>query len=105
MAPPKEIIQIGQIEIRFLLDSDDTAVRLSMFEFLVPAGARVPAPTTTSTWMKSPMVWRAYSPLRPRAGASNCGLAITASFPAGPFITSSTPEQRPRARCRYSHQP
>jgi quercetin dioxygenase-like cupin family protein len=44
MAAPKEIIQIGQIEIRFLLDSDDTAGRLSLFEFLVPPGARVPAP-------------------------------------------------------------
>lgn len=44
MAIPKEIIRLGQIEIRFLLDSDDTAGRLSMFEFLVPPGARVPAP-------------------------------------------------------------
>ncbi len=44
MALPKEIIRLGQIEIRFLLDSDETAGRLSMFEFLVPPGARVPAP-------------------------------------------------------------
>ena len=44
MASPKEIIHVGQIEIRFLLDSDDTAGRLCMFEFLVPPGARVPAP-------------------------------------------------------------
>ena len=44
MASPKEIMQIGQIEIRFLLDSDDTAGRFSMFEFLAPPGARVPAP-------------------------------------------------------------
>ncbi len=44
MALPKEIIRLGQIEIRFLLDSEDTAGRLSMFEFLVPPGARVPAP-------------------------------------------------------------
>ena len=44
MTPPKEIIRIGQIEIRFLLDGDDTGGRLSMFEFLVPPGARVPAP-------------------------------------------------------------
>ena len=44
MASPKEIIKTGQIEIRFLLDGDDTAGRLSMFEFLVAPGARVPAP-------------------------------------------------------------
>ena len=44
MTPPKEIIRIGQIEIRFLLDGDDTAGRLSVFEVVVPPGARVPAP-------------------------------------------------------------
>ena len=44
MTPPKEIIRLGQIEIRFLLDGDDTGGRLSVFEFLVPPGARVPAP-------------------------------------------------------------
>jgi quercetin dioxygenase-like cupin family protein len=41
---PKEIIKLGQVEIRFLLDGDDTAGRMSMFEFLVPPGAMVPAP-------------------------------------------------------------
>lgn len=44
MMPPKEIIKLGQIEIRFLLDGDDTGGRLSVFEFLVAPGARVPAP-------------------------------------------------------------
>jgi quercetin dioxygenase-like cupin family protein len=44
MTPPKEIIRVGPIEIRFLLDGDDTAGRLSVFEVLVPPGARVPAP-------------------------------------------------------------
>jgi quercetin dioxygenase-like cupin family protein len=44
MTIPKEIIRIGQVEVRFLLDGDDTAGRVAMFEFLVPAGARVPAP-------------------------------------------------------------
>ena len=43
MAVPKETIRLGQVEVRFLLDSDDTAGRMSMFEFLVPPGARVPA--------------------------------------------------------------
>jgi quercetin dioxygenase-like cupin family protein len=44
MTSPKEIIRLGQVEVRFLLDGDDTAGRMSMFEFLVPPGARVPAP-------------------------------------------------------------
>lgn len=44
MRPPKEIIRIGSLEIRFLLDGDDTAEQLVMFEFLVPPAARVPAP-------------------------------------------------------------
>ena len=44
MVPPKEIIRVGQIEIRFLLDGDDTAGNLVMFELIVPPGARVPTP-------------------------------------------------------------
>jgi quercetin dioxygenase-like cupin family protein len=44
MMPPKEIIPIGQLEIRFLLDGDDTAESLVLFELLVPPGARVPVP-------------------------------------------------------------
>lgn len=44
MTPPKEIIRIGQIELRFLLDGDDTAGRMVVFEFTVPPAARVPAP-------------------------------------------------------------
>ena len=40
----KEIIRIGQIELRFLLDGEDTNNQLCMFEFVVPAGAKVPAP-------------------------------------------------------------
>jgi quercetin dioxygenase-like cupin family protein len=38
-----EIIRVGQIEIRFRLDAAQTAGSLTMFEFLVPARARVPA--------------------------------------------------------------
>ena len=41
---PKEIIHVGQIEIRFLLESADTAGSLAMFECVIPAGARVPVP-------------------------------------------------------------
>jgi quercetin dioxygenase-like cupin family protein len=44
MIPPKEIIKVGEIEIRILLDGDDTAGKLTMFEFLVPPGARVLVP-------------------------------------------------------------
>jgi len=44
MPIPTEIIRIGQIEIRFLLDESDTNDSLCMFEFIVPPGARVPAP-------------------------------------------------------------
>jgi quercetin dioxygenase-like cupin family protein len=43
MMKPKEIIRAGQIEIRFLLDTEDTGGRMAMFEFVVPAGAKVPA--------------------------------------------------------------
>lgn len=44
MATPKEIIRLGQIEIRFLLEASDTANQMTMFEFLVEPGTRVPAP-------------------------------------------------------------
>lgn len=39
-----EIIRVGQIEIGFLLESKDSNGQLALFEFTVPAGARVPAP-------------------------------------------------------------
>lgn len=39
-----EIIRLGQIEVRFLLESKDSNGRLAVFEFKVPAGAKVPAP-------------------------------------------------------------
>ncbi len=38
----KEIITIGQLEIKFLLEASDTNGTLTMFEFLVPVGAKVP---------------------------------------------------------------
>jgi quercetin dioxygenase-like cupin family protein len=44
MTSPKETIKLGQVEIRFLLDGDDTGGKLSMFEFLVAPGAKVPVP-------------------------------------------------------------
>lgn len=44
MANTKEIIQIGQTEVRFLLEGSDTNEALAMFEFTVPAGGKVPLP-------------------------------------------------------------
>ncbi len=40
----RETIKAGQITIDFLLEASDTNGSYSMFEFLVPAGARVPIP-------------------------------------------------------------
>lgn len=39
-----EIIRVGQIGIRFLLEAADTNGSVAMFKFTVPAGARVPLP-------------------------------------------------------------
>jgi quercetin dioxygenase-like cupin family protein len=39
-----EIIRVGQIGIRFLLESADTNGAVAMFEFTVPVGAKVPVP-------------------------------------------------------------
>jgi quercetin dioxygenase-like cupin family protein len=39
-----EIIQVGQIGIRFLLQAADTNGALAMFEFTVPVAARMPLP-------------------------------------------------------------
>jgi len=39
-----EIIQVGQIGIRFLLEAADTDGAVAMFEFTVPVGAKVPVP-------------------------------------------------------------
>ncbi len=44
MAQGQEIIRVGQIEIRFLLEGKDTNGQLAVFEFIVPAGAKVPMP-------------------------------------------------------------
>jgi len=39
-----EIIRIGQIGVRFLLEAADTNGSVAMFEFTVPVGAKVPLP-------------------------------------------------------------
>ena len=39
-----DIIRVGQIGIRFLLEAADTNSSVAMFEFTVPAGANVPVP-------------------------------------------------------------
>ena len=42
MTMKNEIIRIGQIEIHFLLEAADTNGSVALFEFTVPAGAKVP---------------------------------------------------------------
>lgn len=39
-----EVIRAGELEIKFLIDAADTNGSLAMFEFMVPAGAKVPVP-------------------------------------------------------------
>ena len=38
----KEMIKVGQLELSFLLDGDDTNNQMVVFEFTIPAGAKVP---------------------------------------------------------------
>jgi len=44
VAIPKEVIVIGRIEIRYLLEGSDTQGALVLFEVVVPPDVRVPAP-------------------------------------------------------------
>lgn len=44
MTQPKQTIQIGQLQLHFLLDGEDTNDGLVMFEFIIPEGAKVPIP-------------------------------------------------------------
>jgi quercetin dioxygenase-like cupin family protein len=39
-----EIIRVGQVGIKFLLEASDTNGSVAMFEFTVPVGAKVPVP-------------------------------------------------------------
>jgi quercetin dioxygenase-like cupin family protein len=41
---PHEVIRVGQIEIRYLLEGGDTNGALAVFEAMIPPNARVPAP-------------------------------------------------------------
>jgi quercetin dioxygenase-like cupin family protein len=43
-ASPKEVIRVGAIEIRYILEGGDTNGALAVFETIVPSNARVPAP-------------------------------------------------------------
>jgi len=42
--PSEETFEIGPLSVRFLLTGDDTMGSVSVFEVLVPAGQKVPAP-------------------------------------------------------------
>jgi quercetin dioxygenase-like cupin family protein len=44
VASPKDVIVIGQIEIRYLLEGTDSKGALALFEVVVPPSVRVPAP-------------------------------------------------------------
>jgi quercetin dioxygenase-like cupin family protein len=44
MRKPKQTIIIGQLELNFLLDGEDTTNTIVMFEFVIPPGAKVPIP-------------------------------------------------------------
>lgn len=39
-----ETIKIGALELHFLLDTEHTNNQMVMFEFIIPAGAKVPVP-------------------------------------------------------------
>jgi len=43
-ASPKEMIRVGAIEIRYILEGSDTGGALALFETVVPPNVRVPAP-------------------------------------------------------------
>jgi quercetin dioxygenase-like cupin family protein len=43
--PSEETIHIGPIEVRFLLTGEDSDGRVSVFEFSVPAGQKLAAPS------------------------------------------------------------
>jgi quercetin dioxygenase-like cupin family protein len=47
---PKEVIVLGQIEIRYLLEGSDTKGALAQFEVVVPPDVRVPAPRRHVTY-------------------------------------------------------
>ncbi len=44
MKQPKEIINVGQLQLRFLLDGDDTNNQMTLFESIFPGGAKVAVP-------------------------------------------------------------
>lgn len=44
MKKPKEIIHVGKLELRFLLDDDDTDNKIMLFESIFPAGVKVAVP-------------------------------------------------------------
>lgn len=43
-ARPQNVVRAGDMELRFLVDETQGSANLVMFEFIVPAGARVPVP-------------------------------------------------------------
>ena len=44
MKQPKEVINVGPLELRFLLDGEDTNGQMILFESIFPGGAKVAVP-------------------------------------------------------------
>ena len=44
MKQPKEIIHVGELEVRFILDREDTDNKVLLFESVFPAGAKAGMP-------------------------------------------------------------
>ena len=45
IASPQEVIRLGQIEVRYLLEGADTNGALAIFEAVIPPNVRVIGPT------------------------------------------------------------
>src|SRR3954471_5875145 len=101
---PKEIIRLGQVEIRFLLDGDDTAGRMVMFEFVVPPGVKVPVPHYHEHVDEAAYGLEGVLTFTLGGGPCRSGPAIAASCRAGWCIISSTQARRRRARWRCSRR-
>ena len=52
---PKEVIRVGAIEIRYLLEGSETGGALALFETVVPPAVRVPAPHRHVTYDETSM--------------------------------------------------
>ena len=88
MTGATEHIRLGQLEIRFLLEGTATAGALAMFEFDVPANARVPiahshdAYEETIYGLKGTLTWTV------EGGVHNMGPGEVLCIPRGAVAVS-----------------